>query len=56
MSIPDDLAPVFRRDLARLGQQIEAFPSDEVLWQTVPESDERGGQYGTSKIMPFTLS
>jgi hypothetical protein len=28
------LAPLFRRDLTRLGQQIEAFPSDEVLWRT----------------------
>lgn len=28
------LAPLFRRDLTRLGQQIEAFPSEAVLWQT----------------------
>lgn len=27
------LADLFRRDLSRLIQQIEAFPSDEMLWQ-----------------------
>lgn len=36
MSITMDLAPLFRRDLTRLGQQIEAFPNDEALWQTLP--------------------
>ena len=30
----DDLAPLFRRDLIRLGQQVEAFPTDEMLWRT----------------------
>lgn len=36
MSITKDLAFLFRRDLAKLSQQIEAFPTDEALWQTLP--------------------
>jgi hypothetical protein len=32
----NDLADLFRRDLTRLIRQIEAFPTDEMLWQTVP--------------------
>jgi hypothetical protein len=36
MSTTNDLAPLFRRDLTRLSQQIEAFPNDEALWQTLP--------------------
>ena len=36
MTMTSDIAPLFRRDLARLGQQVEAFPSDEALWQTLP--------------------
>ena len=36
MSTASDLAFLFSRDLARLGQQIEAFPNDETLWQTLP--------------------
>ena len=36
MSTTKDLAPLFRRDLTRLGQQIEAFPNDEALWQAIP--------------------
>jgi hypothetical protein len=36
MSATKDLAPLFRRDLTRLVQQIEAFPNDEALWQTLP--------------------
>ncbi len=35
MNTPE-LANLFRRDLLRLQQQIEAFPSDELLWQTLP--------------------
>ena len=31
-----ELANLFRRDLRRLQQQIEAFPSDDLLWQTLP--------------------
>lgn len=36
MTIASDLALHFRRDLARLRQQVEAFPNDEALWQTLP--------------------
>jgi hypothetical protein len=36
MSITSDLAHLFGRDLAKLSQQIEAFPTDEALWQTLP--------------------
>ena len=36
MSITSDLAALFSRDLAKLGKQVEAFPSDEALWQTLP--------------------
>jgi hypothetical protein len=32
----NSLAPLFRRDLTRLSQQIDAFPNDESLWQTLP--------------------
>jgi hypothetical protein len=31
-----DLALLFRRDLARLSQEVKAFPNDEALWQTLP--------------------
>ena len=36
MSTSGDLAFLFSRDLTRLGKQIEAFPNDETLWQTLP--------------------
>jgi hypothetical protein len=36
MSTRNDLASLFRRDLTRLSQQIEAFPNDETLWQSLP--------------------
>ena len=36
MTMTSDLALLFRRDLARLSQQVEAFPNDEALWQTLP--------------------
>jgi len=36
MSTARDLAFRFSRDLTRLGQQIEAFPDDERLWETLP--------------------
>ena len=32
----EDLAALYRRDLSRLIQQIEAFPKDETLWRTLP--------------------
>jgi hypothetical protein len=36
MSTAIDLAALFDRDLSRLVQEIEAFPNDEALWQTLP--------------------
>ena len=36
MSTASDLAFLFSRDLTRLGRQIEAFPNDETLWETLP--------------------
>jgi len=36
MSVTTSLATLFGRDLLRLQQQIDAFPSDEALWQTLP--------------------
>jgi hypothetical protein len=35
MSFATGLAALFDRDLARLIQQIEAFPDDDTLWQTL---------------------
>ena len=35
-STNSNLAELYRRDLARLIQQIEAFPEDETLWRTLP--------------------
>lgn len=36
MNPASDLALLFRRDLTRLSQQIEAFPNDEALWRKLP--------------------
>lgn len=36
VSTANELASLFRRDLARLSKQIEAFPNNDALWQTVP--------------------
>ena len=36
MSITSDLRFLFDRDLGKLSQQIESFPNDEALWQTLP--------------------
>lgn len=36
MNTANELASLFRRDLARLGKQIEGFPDDETLWKIVP--------------------
>ncbi len=36
MSPITDLADLYQRDLTRLQQQIEAFPTDDSLWQVVP--------------------
>ena len=36
MSATNELASLFRRDLAKLSKQIEVFPDSRALWQTVP--------------------
>jgi len=36
MTITSELAALFTRDLAKFGKQIESFPTDELLWQTLP--------------------
>jgi hypothetical protein len=36
MSIAEGLAALFYRDLTRLIQELQAFPSDESLWQRAP--------------------
>ncbi len=36
MTLADELAALFRRDLTRLLQQLEAFPDTPALWRTAP--------------------
>lgn len=36
MSFSEGLATLFSRDLTRLIQELQAFPSDEILWQRAP--------------------
>src|SRR5580658_3707317 len=36
MSFSNEMAVLYARDLKRLIQEIEAFPSDDLLWQVVP--------------------
>lgn len=43
MSLATDLAPLFRRDLKRLQKQIEAFPTDEMLWEQCPGMTNSAG-------------
>ena len=43
MSITSELAALFSRDLAKLSKQIEAFPTDEALWQTLPGEKNAAG-------------
>jgi hypothetical protein len=43
MSITSELAALFSRDLGKLSQQIEDFPTDEALWQTLPGVKNAGG-------------
>jgi len=38
-----DLAALFRRDLRRLSQEVEAFPDDASLWQVVPGVSNSAG-------------
>ena len=43
MSIAKELAALFRRDLSRLIQQIEAYPNDEIVWHTHPAITNSAG-------------
>jgi DinB family protein len=43
MSIATELSSLFRRDLTRLGQHLEAFPTEESLWQVLPGVSNPGG-------------
>jgi len=43
MSMSKELATLFRRDLAKLIQQIESFPDDESLWQVLPGVSNAAG-------------
>jgi len=43
MSFQQELAALFRRDLRRLVQELEAFPGDAYLWQTVPGVSNAAG-------------
>jgi hypothetical protein len=36
MTIAEGLAALYFRDLTRLIQELQAFPSDEILWQRAP--------------------
>src|SRR5262245_19571908 len=36
MSITHELATLFSRDLTKLSKQIESFPADKLIWQTLP--------------------
>ena len=38
-----EIAALFRRDLALLGQQVAAFPDDVTLWKTVPGVSNSAG-------------
>ena len=43
MSIAKELGAMYRRDLTRLTQHIEAFPDDAALWQTHPAVTNSAG-------------
>ncbi len=36
MSLSNDIAALFERDLTRLLKEVQAFPDDETLWRTLP--------------------
>ena len=38
-----ELAALFRRDLTRLMQEVEAFPDDATLWRTLPGTANSAG-------------
>jgi len=43
MSAALELAALFRRDLTRLSQELEAFPSEEMLWSKLPGISNSAG-------------
>jgi hypothetical protein len=43
MSIAKELGALYRRDLTRLTQQIEAYPNDEMVWHTHPAVTNSAG-------------
>ena len=43
MSFASELAALYRRDLTRLIQELEAFPSDGTLWKTLPGVSNSAG-------------
>jgi uncharacterized damage-inducible protein DinB len=43
MAPPNELAALFRRDLTRLIQQLEAFPDTAALWRTAPGVSNSAG-------------
>ena len=43
MSIAIEMAALFRRDIGRLIQEIRAFPTDKMLWETLPGATNSGG-------------
>jgi hypothetical protein len=43
MTTTSELAHLFRRDLEKLRRQVEAFPNDELLWQTLPGVTKAAG-------------
>ena len=43
MSIANELAELYQRDLTRLVQQLSAFPNDETLWQVLPPITNSAG-------------
>ncbi len=43
MTLAKELAALFRRDLSRLIQQIEAYPNDEMVWHTHPAITNSAG-------------
>jgi hypothetical protein len=43
MSLADSLAAIFARELATLRMEVEAYPSEQDLWRTVPGIANPGG-------------
>lgn len=43
MTLSKELAELYRRDLTRMIQQVEAFPDTESLWRTLPGTSNSAG-------------